>query len=438
MMGLLKKILPKPVRRILVKAKQQTLDHWRKKILARKMSGIHPKLLRDKKNKTKIKVLFLVVHRSVWKVDLVFRKMLDEPLFEPCILVCPEIKLEKQQQIDEIYKTVNYFLENGYPVISSYNKETNSWIELQELDPDVVFFTNPHGVTSDNYYKKAYLNYLTCYVPYYSDVASNYDVHSAYNGFFHNAVWLYFSSSLYSFERARRLQSNKGCNLILSGMPNLEALLMKPKAESSVWKKAGNRLRVIYAPHQSILKSDVLHLSTFLEVGDFIRSVSEKFKDKIQWSFKPHPLLRQKLYKHPDWGKERTDSYYDYWENSEHTQLDNGDYIELFKTSDAIIHDCGSFVFDYLLTGKPAAYLVFNAEQQLKAVNSFGKEALGYHHILASHDEIRMFIEDLVGNRLSESVVLDEFYETHVKPLYEERSPSDFIVETIKSKLLKH
>lgn len=42
--------------------------------------------LKDKKNK---KVIFLVLFESVWKLDAVFRKMLDDPYFEPIILVIP-------------------------------------------------------------------------------------------------------------------------------------------------------------------------------------------------------------------------------------------------------------------------------------------------------------------------------------------------------------
>jgi DivIVA domain-containing protein len=64
------------------------------------------------------------------------------------------------------------------------------------------------------------------------------------------------------------------------------------------------------------------------------KEFAEKYADRIQWAFKPHPLLRDTLYQHPDWGKERTDAYYGRWESMPNTQLETGAYVELFKQSD--------------------------------------------------------------------------------------------------------
>ena len=74
-------------------------------------------------------------------------------------------------------------------------------------------------------------------------------------------------------------------------------------------------------------------------------------------AFKPHPILKPKLYKHALWGKERTDAYYHCWETMENTQLEMSDYIDLFMTSDAMIFDSVSFMTEYLYTKKPALFL---------------------------------------------------------------------------------
>jgi hypothetical protein len=55
----------------------------------------------------------------------------------------------------------------------------------------------------------------------------------------------------------------------------------------------------------------------------------------------------------PNWGSEKTTAYYDKWDNLDNGQFKSGDYVDLL-TSDALIHDCGSFMAEYLVVGKPA------------------------------------------------------------------------------------
>lgn len=84
---------------------------------------------------------------------------------------------------------------------------------------------------------------------------------------------------------------------------------------------------------------------------------AQKYKDKVQIVFKPHPMLYRTLCEHSEWGKERTDAYYSMWNNMSNTQLEEGDYTELFMQSDAMIHDCGSFILEYLAVDKPCMFL---------------------------------------------------------------------------------
>jgi hypothetical protein len=435
MLNRITKLIPKFIKNWLQPLKIKWVDNPRKRNLFLAMQKKHQEILAEIKGKEKVKVVFLVIHKSVWKVDPVFQKMLKDPFFEPLILICPYTPVDEQRMLEDMQECYEYFEGKAYPLLLSYHQEKKRWRTLEEIQPDIVFFTNPHKLTRKEYYEDAYLNYLTCYVPYYSDVASNYNVYNAYNGVVQNVVWLYFASSAYSLERAKRFQANRARNVILSGMPNLECLIQNNSLDKTSWKSLGDRKKIIYAPHQSVLEKEPIHLSTFIEVANFMVLLSEKYQDEIQWSFKPHPLLKQKLYEHPSWGKDKTDLYYLYWEKSAHTQLDTGDYIELFKTSDALIHDCGSFVFDYLLTGKPCAYLVFDAKRQLKAINKFGKTALECHHILTTHAEIEIFLTELVSGNVTNVLYYDEFYQAHIEPLYESHCPSEFILKTITSKI---
>ncbi|HRA71913.1 MAG TPA: hypothetical protein PLB11_03700 [Flavobacterium sp.] len=122
-----------------------------------------------------------------------------------------------------------------------------------------------------------------------------------------------------------------------------------------------------------------------------------KYKDKLQIAFNPHPLLRVKLENDPNWGKEKTDAYYNKWVNLENGQFGNGYYIDLFLTSDALIHDSGSFMAEYLITGKPLLYMIRN-ESIKDYLNVFGEKTLELHYQSRNQKQVIDFIENVVLN----------------------------------------
>ena len=62
--------------------------------------------------------------------------------------------------------------------------------------------------------------------------------------------------------------------------------------------------------------------------------LAKKYQDSIQFAFKPHPVLKFRLIN--IWGEQKTEEYYKLWETMPNTQLETGDYIDLFLTSDAL------------------------------------------------------------------------------------------------------
>lgn len=410
-----------------------TIGDSLRKILLCRMEIKHNRMLLKIKNKSKIRVIFLAIHKSVWKVDILFQKMLIDPLFEPIVFVCPFIAQGEERMWIDLQECFDYFIEKKYPVYLAYNKKKNVWVDVKELNPDIIFFTNPNDITLPQYRRKLVANYLTCYVPYFSDVATSYDLQSAYNQLFHNLIWLNFADSPYSKNRAASVMTNKARNLHVTGSPFHESFLCEIHESSACWKKQSSpKKKIIYAPHQSIFKDSVINLSTFIEFGEIFKDLSEKYKDKIQWSFKPHPLLKHNLYKHSAWGKEKTDAYFDYWRTSSYTQLDEGDYIGLFKTSDAILHDCGSFILDYLFTENPCGYLFVDQETQLRAINEYGFDALKCYEKISSSAQLEEFICKVSNGTAVRNEHYMLFIEKNIQKIYVEPPPSNLIIEKLK------
>ena len=113
-------------------------------------------------------------------------------------------------------------------------------------------------------------------------------------------------------------------------------------------------------------------------------------------AFKPHPALLTQLYQHPEWGQERTDEYYELWRTMPNTQLEAGEFVDLFMTSDAMIHDSGSFAVEYHYSRKPVMFVSKNMKPILDTQSTFGLKAYDLHYIGKDEAGIRRFIDEVV------------------------------------------
>ena len=138
--------------------------------------------------------------------------------------------------------------------------------------------------------------------------------------------------------------------------------------------------------------------SNFLWMSDFMLDIARKYSDSIQLVFKPHPRLKTELCLHADWGVDKTSSYYNEWASNENTQLETGEFIDLFMTSDALIHDSGSFCVEYHYSGNPAMFIAENFEEQVSQKGVFGQLAMRQHYVGKNKKDIVNFIENVVLN----------------------------------------
>lgn len=421
MFSLIKKYISQPINSKLTPIKARWYKIW----LFHHMQRKHRQLLGKLKNKKRIRVIFLTIHKSVWKADAVFKQMLADPFFEPLILICPYTVFGEERMWEDMRDCLDYFNEKGYPTHSSYSKKEERWVTLEELEPDIVFFSNPHNLTKTEYYKCAYLNYLSCYIPYSHDV-SRYDNYvEQYNQNFHNSMWKIYAPHNEDKIIFKNHSKAKGRNVEITGYPACEELLRD--AIKYPWKpQEKNKKRIIWAPHHTI-NSPVLPYSNFIRFSEFFISLAIKYKDEIQVAFKPHPILRNRLYELKSWGKTKTDEYYEYWATQSNTQLELGEYCDLFKTSDAMIHDSGSFLAEYHYVKKPVFYIC--SPDIKKFLNPFGLKALESCAQGIDAEDLERFILKLIN---SEAPLDETFFIDNITPYFLHRSPSRKVLESIK------
>lgn len=359
------------------------------KVQPRRYENIAKKL----QHKEKIKVAFFAIHSSVWKYDYLYRMMCEHPRFEPIIVVCPVVNYGFENMLLEMDRCYEMFKQKGYNVVRTYDVSTKTYMDVKRsINPDVVFYTNPYrGLIDDRYYITNFLDRLTCYAPYSASICS---ISTQFNKLMHLLAWNFFLENELSYKIACKEMPNHAKNAVVVGYPSLDIMLEKSHTPKNVWKHS-QKYKIIWAPHHSFDAECGIHFSNFFQVSDKIWEIAERYKDKVQFAFKPHPLLYVKLLK--VWGEEKTKDYYRRWAEGVNTQYEDGEYIDLFMTSDAMVFDSVSFIHEYLFTKKKSLFIYGeNIEKQL---NEFGIEALHCHQIGYNISDIDRFISDVVEEK---------------------------------------
>lgn len=388
---------------------------------------------RKLKDKKVLKCVFLVIDDSIWKCDAIYRAMEESSNFEPIIMACavPNSNgyIDTAAKMDRVFQM---FDDRGYRVIKSLNPETGVSVNLSEINPDLIVYTKPFDSLFDkNYAINKLKDKLTVYIPYYINGTSDYNL--AYNLPIHNFCWRYYVESPFHKQLAEKYSLARGKNVVVSGYPGIEDFINPHYQPNDSWKNADRTIkRIIWAPHQSITLSGSVNYSTFLKYCDFMLEMAVKYKDKIQFAFKPHPLLIKRLYEL--WGKGKTDAYYNAWATMPNTMISDSDYHDLFLTSDALIHDCGSFTIEYLYLNKPVMRLMNDIDPKTM-FGDFGMACINQHYLAYSKDHIQQFFENVISGKDEKKEERTRFYNEILQ--LSGKLPSQLILEDIINSIRK-
>lgn len=320
--------------------------------------------------------------------------MCQDSRFAPTIVLSPSIDYTAEQQERDVRGMRTYFDARHIAYIDW--SAADPFDMKSNLDPDIVFYPQPYEhLLTPRHDCTHFYDRLVCYYPYgfwTSTGKWSYDFH------FHNLAWrLYYSTSLHLAE-AQKIACNHGRNVRVVGYPNADDFLQTGHCDK--WKPHPDgkaRKRLIWAPHYSILPEfGLVPRSNFLEMAKPMLEMAQKYSDQLQIAFKPHPRLLTELYAHPDWDKERTDAYYAEWENGKNTQLETGEFVDLFMTSDAMVHDSGSFAVEYHYSQKPVMFVSKDLDSILATQSDFGKLVYSLHYMGQTMHDVQAFVNNTV------------------------------------------
>lgn len=392
-----------------------TLSPFIQKRRINRLRKTQQNLISQYREKRKLTVVFFLQNESIWKYDTLYRLMEKSDFFEPKVVISPynvHLIYDKNECLSVMQKAVSFAKEKEYDYLCAYDFNNKKWLNVKKiLNPDIVFFSKPYKDTLPKYHIYNFQDKLSLYVPYGFLCIDIFRIN--YNLPFHNFLWKFLVETKFQKEYSEQYSLCKGDNVKVIGCLAVEKLMDDAFKPKDVWKpQTKPKKRIIWAPHHTV--DYLFNFSNFLTYCDLMLDLAKEYEDDIQIAFKPHPVLKFKLIN--IWGKEKTEEYYNKWETMSNTQLEQGYYLDLFQTSDALIHDCASFTAEYLYTKKPTLFTLRDS-QVLSHWNSFGKKCYDMHYHAESFEQIRDFIKQVVIN--GEDKMYDkrmEFYNTFLYP----------------------
>lgn len=337
-----------------------------------------------------VKVAFLLVFNSVFPTRPVFEAMLENDRFDPYIVIAPNVSRTHVYQM-EIYKEAVEALKEQYPgrVVETYDETYDTYMELDDTY-SLIFYCNPyprlvhynHGI--DYFYKKdvlpIYMNYGFAALSFWDEVLSS---------DFYNKVWMACIETNMNLQYLKRNQQIRGKNGVVTGYLKMDKM-------ASITPEERTRKRILVCPHHTVWGWSTLNIGNFLKYYEFFQELPEKYPD-VDFVFRPHPLLFQNLLVRNIWSQEQIDDYIARMDAHPNACYDHsGDYLEQFVNSDAMIHDCGSFIGEYLYTEKPCCYMLKTEEQAVDGLVPLGQKCMENYYKAFSEEDIIRFIDEVV------------------------------------------
>ena len=345
----------------------------------------------------KINVIFLVNMTSMFSAENLMILMQGDSRYNVKLYVIPDVRFGDKEMYRIYANTYNElkskyeYVENS--VVMDVNNENILEYKNVIKGADIVCYPSPYDVSYSLYnpYYAVQENILSIHINY-GFFRSKYD-RIIYNMDNYSNFWKVFLETEINYNEYRIYGQCEGKNSVITGYAKMDRL--KQYMDS---KQKNTRKKIIIAPHHSVDggMNKTLSLSNFEKYADLFIELPKKYPE-IDFIFRPHPVLFTVLKRPNYWGEEKVKKYLDKLTSYENvTYSTEGDYLEVFANSDGIIQDSGSFLVEYLYTGKPCCYMLKSKSDIQDKFNELGIKCLEHTYIAYNQEEILKFIDDVI------------------------------------------
>lgn len=354
---------------------------------AQKNYSIILKRLRNKYNSNqKIKVVFIVSENQKWSYQRLYELLDNSDKFEPIVLISLLIQVHDGRDTtrNNLEDNYNFFKSRGMNVDFLY--KDGNYSDLESFNPDIVFYDQQWDMPKKYMPNQVSKYALALYSSYGYEVL---DYIYNYTNKFHIYLYGYFIEHKLNLKRYKTYSKFAQKNCVIIGYPKIDEYTeASAQNNDSVWKNP-EKIKIIYAPHHSF--DNLLHGATFMDNYKFILDLAKSYPETT-WIFKPHPRLNFALLKTGLMNEEEIENYYNEWRKIGVVYTQGG-YINIFKTSDAMITDCLSFLAEYLPSKKPVIRLM---KKDAIPLNDLGEHISSQYYETYDNEELQKVFDEVV------------------------------------------
>lgn len=378
-------------------------------------------LKRQLKNmrKDKIKVVFVCHRPAVWDaLKTVYEACMEDEMFDVTIVAIPnKIQLPKLGFAHEEYKSEGaeeFFMDYPCKVINGYNYDTKTWLNLESLEPDYLFFQTPYDICRPPEYQSNVVAMFTklCQVHYGMPFMDGFIAEESFpvsflrNTYFHFAE--YEEMRKYYVDRVDDNPVHKKNRVVLTGYPKLDAGKRFIGCDDDNWNyhDSGKRYRVMWTPRWNTEENSC----TFFDYKDLLVDYITN-NQKTEMLFRPHPQAFNEFISRKQMTEAEVTEYKNKYKNADNLNIDNKqEYLSSFYSSDVLITDESSIIPEYFLTGKP---IIFTYKET--HLNEFARKIAEGFYWAKDWDEVKGHLDMLLAGKdekkeQREKLIAEAFY----------------------------
>lgn len=361
--------------------------------------------------KDKINVIFVCHRPAVWEsLHSVYDALKADDSFNVYIVAIPNKKELPQLCFShEVYESEGaekYW--SGYGCINGYDYETKKWFDLKKLEPDYVFFQQPYNITRCEEYKSWNVAKYAkiCYLNYFAPVSFGTLYDECAPADFLRDVSFYFTQNKrdheFILDRYKRI-GFQDTKCIMTGYPRYDKL-DEIKSHCDIWSdKEHKKFRLIWTPRWTTNEGNC----HFFEFKD--RLIEFCKEHDIELVFRPHPQAFKEWASTGEFPLEDQNKLRSLFDSDDRLHLDESSYyLNLFYSSDCLLSDLSSIMYDYFLTKKPIIYSMGNDKNDIAELLQDGL------YKVKNWDETQKVLMDLISGNDSlvdtRKKVIDKVY----------------------------
>lgn len=343
------------------------------------------RMLKKVDKKDIIKVVFVCHSPSAWSsLESLYKELNERTNFEVVVIAVPFKHGTFNNDDFNDFGMANYLKRKNIHFKYGYNEDKKTWLELQHLAPDYIFFQTPYDFQFPYKYSAEYVSLFSkiCYIPYYGTLiyAGKVDEGTHPLKYFKYVSYYFVShehEKLVISEKFRGiLQPNQ---IINSGSPKTDYLSLTSIPENNEWTQGLNPqyARIIWTTRW--VSDGTCH---FFDYKDYFLDFADN-NPKIDLLFRPHPLSFQNFIKTGELSKEEYNDLISRFKRTINAKIDfSEEYQNSFLTADILVSDMSSILYEFLLTGKPIIYT-----HRISQFNDFGKHiSKGFYWVHNQHE----------------------------------------------------